>query len=176
MENLRISTKRVPKVSQREPKGARREPKGAKSEPKGSQRAPKGSHLEAKGCQKWAKGRPKCIEKSTFGEGREKYAKRVFAGDRFWFILGVIFHQKSMNKSMRKSMPKKGGKSKKKRGENGPAFWWFSELLLMKNSVFRKRCMCENHSIYRVERVSARVRGKKRKVKQKEIYKEICQK
>ena len=76
MENLRISTKRVPKVSQREPKGAKREPKGANSEPKGSEREPKGSHLEARGCQKWAKGRPKCIKKSIFVKGREKYEKR----------------------------------------------------------------------------------------------------
>ena len=47
-------------------------PKAARMEPKGSQKG-------AKGSQKGAKGRPKCIQKSIFGKGRETVAK---GGDR----------------------------------------------------------------------------------------------
>ena len=40
--------------------------------PKGSQKIAKGNQKGAKGSQKGAKGRPKCIQKSIFGKGREK--------------------------------------------------------------------------------------------------------
>ena len=80
--------------------GARSEPKGAIRSPKGNQRAPEGS-------QKWAKGRPKCIKKSVFGKDRENDGKRVAALGIRRTILGAFFHQKSMKKTMRKSMPKK---------------------------------------------------------------------
>ena len=102
--------KREPTGAKSEPKVSQREPKVSQWEPKVSQREPRVSQWEPKGSQKWAKGRPKCIKKSTFGEGREKHAKRVFASNSFWSILGAMFRQKTMNKSMRKSMPKMWGK------------------------------------------------------------------
>ena len=71
---------RAPKVSQREPKGRPREPKGSQREPKGRQREPKGSQWESKGCQRWAKGRPKCIQNSMFGKGREKGSQKGHPG------------------------------------------------------------------------------------------------
>ena len=98
MKVLIISSKRVPKVSQRESKGAKREPKGAKSEPKGSQREPKVSHLEARGCQKWAKGRPTYFKKSIFGKGREKGAKSVRPAYTFWLPFGSRFPLKIPSK------------------------------------------------------------------------------
>ena len=36
----------------------------------------KGSQLEPKGCQKGAKVRQRCVQKSMFGQGREKGAKK----------------------------------------------------------------------------------------------------
>ena len=100
-------SQREPKVSQREPKVSQREPKVSQREPKVSQREPKVSQREPKGSQKWAKGRPKCIKKSVFGKDRENDGKRVAAPRWNGWLLGAIFHQKSMKKTMRKSMPKK---------------------------------------------------------------------
>ena len=77
-----ISSKRVPKVSQREPK-----------EPKGSQGEPKVSHLEAQGYQKWANGRPKCINKI-------EVEKSIDSWNTYWFQFGA----KNVNKSIQKSM------------------------------------------------------------------------
>ena len=100
-------TKSEPRDTKSEPKGSQREPKVSQREPKVSQREPKVSQREPKGSQKWAKGRPKCIKKSIFGKGREKGAKMVVPSYAFWLRFGAIFHQKSMKKTMRKSMPKK---------------------------------------------------------------------
>ena len=57
--------------------------------------------------QKGAKWRPKCIKKSMFGRGREKGPKKETVLLRNGVILGAVFHQKSMKKSIRESMPKK---------------------------------------------------------------------
>ena len=97
----------TPKVSQKGAKGSQREPKVSQREPKVSQREPKVSQKDAKGSQKWAKGRPKCIKKSVFGKDRENDGKRVAALGIRRTILGATYHQKSMKKTMRKSMPKK---------------------------------------------------------------------
>ena len=106
-----------PEVSKSEPKGAHWSQKGAKrgqSEPKGNKREPrepKGRQRETKRIPKGAKGPPKCIQKSTFGKGREKVANISIMRYFPRTFLGAIFHQKSMEKSMRKSMPKKWWKS-----------------------------------------------------------------
>ena len=100
-------TKSEPRDTKSEPKGSQREPKVSQREPKVSQREPKVSQREPKGSQKWAKGRPKCIKKSVFGKDRENDGKRVAAPRWNGWLLGAIFHQKSMKKTMRKSMPKK---------------------------------------------------------------------
>ena len=106
-------------------KGSQRVPKWAKRSPKGSQRESKGSQREPKGSQKGAKERPKCIQKSMFGKGREKVAKRVSTSIWNGSLLGAIFHQKCDKKSMQKSVPKKHGtswkfnqKSSQNRGRN----------------------------------------------------------
>ena len=100
-------TKSEPRDTKSEPKGSQREPKVSQREPKVSQREPKVSQREPKGSQKWAKGRPKCIKKSVFGKDRGNDGKRVAGPGIRRTILGAIFHQKSMKKTMRKSMPKK---------------------------------------------------------------------
>ena len=119
-------TKSEPKGTKSEPKGSQREAKVSRREPKVSQREPKVSQREPKGSQKWAKGRPKCIKKSVFGKDREKGAKRLSASRWNGWLLGAIFHQKTMKKSMRKSMPKKSWKIMKKRCKNDAILDWKS--------------------------------------------------
>ena len=168
MENLRISTKRVPKVSQSEPKGAKGSQKGAKRCQKWAKREPTGAKREPLGGQrvpKVSQGATKMHKKTDLQTGSRKIPKKGAPPEVTTVHFWCNFPPKIDEKSLRKSVPKKWRKSKKKRCENGPTFWWFSDLLPMKNRVFRKRCMCENHSIYRVERVSARVHRKRRKAK-----------
>ena len=112
-------TKSEPRDAKSEPKRNQREPKMSQREPKVSRRDPKGSQWEPKGSQKWAKGRPKCIKKSIFGKGREKGAPGAIRHSIPRTILGAIFHQKSMKKTMRKSMLKKVWQINKFRCENG---------------------------------------------------------
>ena len=69
------------------------EPQDVKSEPKGAKREPKGAKMEPEGCQKETKGQPKCIKRSIFGKGHEKYRFPL----NLLVILGSIFHEKSMN-------------------------------------------------------------------------------
>ena len=109
------------KVSHRAPKVCPLEPKGSQREPKGSQREPKVSQ------RKRAQGRPKCIQKSTFGKGREKDEKRACRLYPRPSILGAIFHQKSMKKSMLEKVMK----FDENRCENGPIFWYFSRKMFM---------------------------------------------
>ena len=60
------------RVSKSKPKSIERDPKASQMEPKGSQREATVSRREPKERQKLAKGRPKYIQKSTFGQNREK--------------------------------------------------------------------------------------------------------
>ena len=132
-------TKSEPKGTKSEPKVSQREPKVSQREPKGRQREPKGAKREPKGRQKWAKGRPKCIKKSTFGKGREKVAKKIAARTFRRTILGAIFHQKSMKKTMRKSIPKKSWNLMKCRCENEPKFrYLFKTCVHIKTNFFEK--------------------------------------
>ena len=73
LEFIKEDAKSEPKGAKGSQKGAKRRQKWAKREPTGAKSEP----LEAEGCQKWAKGRPKCINKSIFGKGREKGAQSV---------------------------------------------------------------------------------------------------
>ena len=93
-------TKSEPKGTQREPKGAKSEPAGAKSEPTGAKREPTGVKSEPKD--------PKIDQQiEDDGPGKltcsKKGVPRVLATIHF----GSLFHQKTMKKSMRNSMPKK---------------------------------------------------------------------
>ena len=104
------------------PKGAKSEPKGAKGSPKGAQREPKGSQKGTKGSQKGAQSEPKGDQNTFKNRPSEKVAKRVLQGGAasiIWSHFGDIFHQKSMNKSVRKSMPKQSWKLMKNQCENG---------------------------------------------------------
>ena len=77
-------------------------------------------------------------------------------------ILGVVFHQKSRTKSMRKSMPKKSWKSWKVNAQIKLCFLDFSRDAFTKKHIFWKRWNHGNHCIPRVEYVSARLRPKRR--------------
>ena len=101
---------RAPKLSRGTPRVSQKGAKGSQREPKVSQREPKVSQREPKGSQKWAMERPKCIKKSIFGKGREKYGffmipgiLRVLQDHPFW----ESFSWKIYEKTIRKSMPKK---------------------------------------------------------------------
>ena len=98
--------KSKPKGRQSEPKVSQSEPKVRHREPKVSQRKPKRDQREPKGNPKGAKGRPKCIQKSTFGHGREKYGFWWIPGMLFGVILVTLSIKHRWTKSMRKSMPK----------------------------------------------------------------------
>ena len=98
------SEKMDPWVSKSEGKGTESEPINTKSEPKGSQRKPKGSQREPKG----AKREPNADQNQHKIKIKDKVAKRSLKWSHaFWVAFGTIVHQKSMKKTMRKSMPKK---------------------------------------------------------------------
>ena len=155
-----ISSKRMPKVSQTKPKGAKRSQKVPKVNQKGATWSPKG-----------AKSEPRGDPNASTNRFSEKVAKREPEGPHktemgaFWdsFSIKIRWTNRYGNRS------RKNPKIKEKRCENGTTFWWFSELLLMTNWIFQKRCMYENHMIYKVERVSARARWKRRTAKTDEI-------
>ena len=96
-------------------KWAKRELKGAKSEPKGAKRQPRGPKREPKVSQRATK----MHQKVDLRKRSRKWWKNCHRGKMKWEVFGAIFHQKSMNKSMRKSMPKKWWKLTKHRCENG---------------------------------------------------------
>ena len=117
--------KSEPIGAKRSPQGCQRELKGSNKGTKGRQREPKGG----KGDQKRAQSEPKGdqnIPKSIFGKGREKGAKMVVSSYAFWLRFGIIFHQKTMKKSMQKSMPKKSWKIMKKRCKHDAILDWKS--------------------------------------------------
>ena len=106
MKVLRISSKKIAKVSQREPKGAKREPQGAQSELKGSQREPTVSHLEAQGCHS--------DQNASKNRSSEKVAKRELkVSDRLHFLVpfwGSFPIKKYHRKFIQQSIAKKHGK------------------------------------------------------------------
>ena len=116
MENLKLVTNREfinivlisMKRSKREPKGSKRDQKDNKNEPKGSQGNPKVSHLKAQACQKWGKG----DQNVSKNRSSEKGAKRLTPSQWNESLLGISFHQKPMNKSIRKSIPNKKNQRK----------------------------------------------------------------
>ena len=93
------------------PKGPQREPKGAQREPKGAQGSQKGAKREPNGVQNASKSRSKLdIEK-----GYQKITNMIPK----LIIFGTIFHHKSMQNPMQKTMPKKSWKIMKQLCENG---------------------------------------------------------
>ena len=117
--------KKCPGDSKSEPrrtKWAKSEPKGIKSESKGTNGVPKGAKREPRGAKREPKGKPKGDQNTFKNRSSEKVAKKVFQGGGvsiIWSNFGDIFHQKSVNKSVRKSMPKKSWKLMKNQCENG---------------------------------------------------------
>ena len=89
-------TKSEPKGNQ---KGTKSEPTGAKSELKGSPKGAKGSHIGAKS---EPKGGPNALKSRPSEKVTKKIVKKVAAPTIPWTILGAIFDQKSIKKSMRK--------------------------------------------------------------------------
>ena len=122
-----------------EPKGTQSEPRDTKKKPKGCQKCANGRQRAPKGSLKWAKGRPKCIQKSIFGKGYENGSKKIAGPGIRRTILGAIFHQKTMKKSMRKSMPKKSWNFMKIRCENEANFKCVLRQAFMKKIYFSKR-------------------------------------
>ena len=120
------NTKKLPGDSKRELKGEQNEPKVNQRESKVSQRAPKECQREPKGSQGERKGSPKVSQRATKIHPKIDVRKRLRKrcskqGPVFiiWSHFGDIFHEKSMHKSVRKSMPKKSWKLMKNQCENG---------------------------------------------------------
>ena len=118
--------KKWPGDSKSEPKGEQNEPKVSQRESKVSQRAPKECQREPKGSQGERKGSSKVSQRATKIHSKIDLRKRLRKGyskggavSIIWSHFGDIFHQKSMNKSVRKSMPKKSWKFMKNQCENG---------------------------------------------------------
>ena len=95
----------TPKGSKMEQKGPKVGPKGSKMKPKGPNMEPKERQKEPKGDQRGVKREAKIDQNASKGRYPEK-GRKLDPGTKFWTILGVIFDQKRVQKSMRKSMPK----------------------------------------------------------------------
>ena len=84
MKVLRISSKRMAKVSQREPKGAKREPQGAKREPTGAQSEPLGGPRVPKVSQGATKMQPKIDLRKRSRKGSQKVSRPGCFLAPFW--------------------------------------------------------------------------------------------
>ena len=102
--------------TQSEPNGTKSEPKGNNIEPKGCQREPKVSQRDPKVSQREPKVKSEPISdqnalKNRSSENPLRRSRKLNLDKGvcmdFGVILGAIFHEKSMNKSVRKLMPKK---------------------------------------------------------------------
>ena len=80
------------KSEKMDPRGQQKGAKGCQNERKGHRKGAKGSQKGVEGSQKGAKERAKRIQKSMFGKGREKVAKRSVRGTKFWSHFWSILH------------------------------------------------------------------------------------
>ena len=85
-------------------------PKGPQYEPEGYQKGPNVIQKGAKMTPMVPKGRPKINKNTTKNRYLEKGRKRGCAPTSFCFIFDLFLIKKCVQKSMRKTMPKKASK------------------------------------------------------------------